>query len=405
MIDCPHTTPIFRNDGVLIARTFNIRNGNFNELSASRVSEEEYRQRVARLEPQTGDVIFTREAPVGEAFIVPMGMRICLGQRTMLLRPDSTKAIASYVLAQIYSGVVRSRIEQLVAGTTNPHLNVADVRPFLMPVPSLPEQQGIAEILDTVDEAIARTSSLIIKLKQTKAGLQQDLLTRGLDEHGKLRDPQAHPEQFKDSPLEQIPRDWEIESLNNVCSSIVDCPHTTPVFQNEGILVARTSNIRDGVFNQTEVSYVSKKEYFQRIARLKPQSGDIIFTREAPVGEAFTIPKNMEICLGQRTMLLRPNIDKAYPDYLIAQIYSGSVRARINQLVGGTTNPHLNVADVRTFLLPVPSCKEQAQIASVLNIYHTRIRTEEAYLNKLKLQKQGLMQDLLTGKVRVRTIK
>ncbi|MDH6083594.1 restriction endonuclease subunit S [Umezakia ovalisporum] len=86
------------------------------------------------------------------------------------------------------------------------------------PVIYLPEseQKLIAEILDTIDEAIAHTSSIIAKLKQIKAGLLHDLLTRGLDENGELRDAIAHPEQFKDSPLGKIPKDWEVNNLGDI---------------------------------------------------------------------------------------------------------------------------------------------------------------------------------------------
>jgi type I restriction enzyme S subunit len=77
------------------------------------------------------------------------------------------------------------------------------------------------------------------------------------------------------------------------------------------------------------------------------------------------------------------------------------VKVRINQLVGGTTNPHLNVGDVRSFLLPVPPLQEQAQIAAILDVHNDRIHTEEVYRDKIVLQKKGLMHDLLTGKVRV----
>ena len=77
-------------------------------------------------------------------------------------------------------------------------------------IPLLSEQSRIAAVLDTVDEAIAKTEAVIAKLKQVRAGLLHDLLTRGLDEHGQLRDPVAHPEQFQDSPLGWIPAEWNV---------------------------------------------------------------------------------------------------------------------------------------------------------------------------------------------------
>ena len=165
----------------------------------------------------------------------------------------------------------------------------------------------IAEILDTLDEAIRKTEQVIAKLQQMKQGLLHDLLTRGIDDNGELRDPERHPEQFKDSPLGRIPREWRVASISESCEAVVDCPHSTPSFRNDGILVARTMHIRDGRYDVRASSRVSESEYRERIARLEPLPGDVIFTREAPVGESFTIPEGMRICLGQRVMLLRPS--------------------------------------------------------------------------------------------------
>ncbi len=100
-------------------------------------------------------------------------------------------------------------LNRLDTSTGVPGLNRNDAYEIVIPVPPLPEQRRIAEILDAADDAIRQTERVIAKLRQVKAGLLHDLLTRGLDAQGRLRDPIAHPEQFKDSPLGRIPREWE----------------------------------------------------------------------------------------------------------------------------------------------------------------------------------------------------
>ena len=94
-----------------------------------------------------------------------------------------------------------------------------------------------------------------------------------------------------------LPRSWRICDIGAVCSLVVDCPQYHPIFRGEGTLVARTTNIRDGRFNLQGASYVDEKEYLARIVRAEPRAGDLIFTREAPVGEAFVVPTWMRICL------------------------------------------------------------------------------------------------------------
>src|SRR3569833_199311 len=161
-------------------------------------------------------------------------------------------------------------------------------------------------------------------------------------------------------------------------------------------------HIKDGLFDDGAASRVSETDYLERIARLKPQGGDVILTREAPVGEAFVVPEGMRICLGQRVMLLRPRPDRLLGSYLVAQIYSGTVRRRIDALTGGTTNPHLNVAEVRRFPIPVPiRPAEQARIEEAINASNTGAAAEVSVLAKLRALRSGLMADLLTGRVSV----
>ena len=119
------------------------------------------------------------------------------------------------------------------------------------------------------------------------------------------------------------------------------------------------------------------------------------------MGEAFVIPAGMKICLGQRVMLLRPRLNVLSANVLLAQIYSGAVHERIGSLTSGTTNPHLNVAEVRDFMIPIPPYVEQIKIGERISAVSNRLSKEVFELAKLKLQKSGLMDDLITGRVRV----
>jgi type I restriction enzyme, S subunit len=264
---------------------------------------------------------------------------------------------------------------------------------------SKPEQSKISEILSKVDRAIEQTEVLIAKQQRIKTGLMQDLLTRGIDKDGNIRSEKTH--KFWDSPLGRIPVDWGVVPLRQVTEAIIDCPHSTPKFIESGIFVIRTFNLKDGRI-VGDHSYISEKEYQERISRLKPQTDDIVFTREAPVGEAITIPPNLTTCLGQRTMLIRCDKNKCIPGFLIEIIYSQPMRIRFDQMVGGTTNPHLNVGVIRELQISIPKdVKEQNQILEKLSSSNTALDFSLNNLEKLKRIKTGLMQDLLTGNVPV----
>lgn len=304
----------------------------------------------------------------------------------------------------LHSQEFSARLARVAIGSTNSHTRASPRETLGWLVPSVPlaEQDVIAQILDTLGTAIRETEALIDKLKAVKQGLLHDLLTRGIDANGQLRPPQSEaPHLYKESPLGWIPWEWEVTPLSEACTHIVDCPHSTPHFQDEGVLVARTMHIKNGDFFEKIASRVSTREYSERIARLEPNPGDLIFTREAPVGEAFVIPEGMQICLGQRVMLLRPQADKLISKYFLAQIYSGSVKDRIALLTSGTTNPHLNVSEVKRFEIPLPSLNEQALITDGISSLDNSIQYEQSKLEKLLHQKSGLMDDLLTGRVRV----
>lgn len=265
----------------------------------------------------------------------------------------------------------------------------------------LSEQRTIATILDSIDNAIHHTEQMIEKLQKVKAGLLHDLLTFGLDENGELRDPIRRPEQFKDSPLGRIPTEWEVESVNNLCFEIIDCKNRTPPITKDGHPVIRTPNVRDGLFILDNLVCTDPKSYTEWTARGKPEPGDVVITREAPYGEACIIPDDIvPPCLGQRMMMYKPDPLKLNNEFLVQMIYSQRMQRLFLGLAGGSTVGHLRVGDVRTLPIPHPKdVDEQKAIADYMIGMNAQIAIERENLSKLTRCKQGLMRDLLTGKV------
>ena len=321
----------------------------------------------------------------------------------MRITPLEGKSSKSFLYHRLMLSDVRRQMVAYAAGSTVLHLDTKKVPFIRVRIPtSVSIQKKIANILSTIDTATEQTEALIDKYQHIKAGLMHDLFTRGVLPNGQLRPPREQaPELYQETAIGWIPREWQVSELEKACRTIVDCPHSTPSFQPGGVLVARTMHIKNGVFLEDDASRVSEKEYQERIARAEPTPGDVILTREAPVGEAFVIPPAMKICLGQRVMLIKPNTALLDSDYLVAQIYSGALSTRIGELTAGTTNPHLNVADVRSLLLALPPFTEQQELTRRINAMNRKIHNQQEISGKLKLQKLGLMQDLLTGKVPV----
>ena len=365
--------------------------------TANRITKSGLHSCSAKLLP-AGSILFTSRATVGVSRIA--GIPVCTNQGFKSLTP-SAETDGKFLYYQVQR--LRGAFERYAAGSTFPEINKKDTARVLIPHPKdVRIQRKIAAILSIIDTAIEQTEALIEKYQHIKAGLMHDLFTRGVLPTGQLRPPREQaPELYQETAIGWIPREWQMSELEKVCRTIVDCPHSTPSFLPDGVLVARTMHIKNGVFLEDEASRVSEKEYQERIARAEPIPGDVILTREAPVGEAFVISSGMKICLGQRVMLVKPNTALLDSDYLVAQIYSGALSTRIAELTAGTTNPHLNVADVRSLLLALPPYQEQQELTRRINGMNAKIYIQQKNLEKLKLQKLGLMQDLLTGKVAV----
>lgn len=328
--------------------------------------------------------------------------RHCASTEFMVYVPRTNGLDVGYYRWLLGSSVFQRRLERVATGTTNSHVRArpSETLGWSVPHPPLPEQRQIAEILDTIDEAIRKTEEIIAKLKQVKQGLLHDLLTRGIDDNGELRDPDRHPEQFKDSPLGRIPREWEVASIENVCSDIVDCPHTTPVYVETGIPCIRTADMMPGRLLLGQARKVTEATYLTRTQRLVPKEGDIIYSRE---GERLGIASPVgvkRVCLAQRVMHLRPgrNTD---PHYLVWAMNAPSFYRQAAVTIGATTSPHVNLADIRRFILPRPPFEEQRHIGETLRRHDRRIKGEQREAAKLSRVKHGLMEDLLTGRVRV----
>ena len=180
-------------------------------------------------------------------------------------------------------------------------------------------------------------------------------------------------EMFGDNKYEEL-------AVEKVCTSIVDCPHTTPKYNGDLRNPAiRTSEIKKGFITWDTMKYVSDEEYIERTARLKPQQGDIVYGREGTFGNAAILPKGYKFCLGQRVMLLRPNNEFCISQYLLRALISDEVYNQALAKNNASTVAHVNVKDVKNFMIPVPPLELQNQFASfVEEIDKSRSRIQKS---------------------------
>lgn len=199
----------------------------------------------------------------------------------------------------------------------------------------------------------------------------------------------------------ELPSGWALARLDQICKEIVDCPHSTPKWTDKGIACVRTTEFRPGRLLLDQVRYVSESTYQARIARLKPQPEDILYSREGGIlGIACIVPPGIRLCLGQRMMLMRATVSSRY---LMHVLNSPQLLSLVAKLTGGSASPHLNVGDVKAFPIPFPPYAEQLaivqEIESRLSIVDEVEAQVEANLKRAARLRQGILKRAFEGRL------
>lgn len=270
-------------------------------------------------------------------------------------------------------------------------------------LPSRNVQARIAEILSSVDRAIAHTEALIEKYQQIKAGLMHDLFTRGIGADGKLRPPRDEaPELYQESAIGWIPKEWTGLKLKEVAYKITDGDHHTPIRADKGIYLLSARNILNGKIALFDVDYVPNSEYERMIKRCHPEPEDILVSCSGTIGRVAIIPDGLKCCLVRSAALVKLDKDQILPKYAEAVLQSSKLQSQIKAAQKQAAQPNLFQGQIEDLFVPLPSMSEQTMIIRCLKPCHNKLEALESELNKLSKLKAGLMQDLLTGKVPVK---
>lgn len=355
---------------------------------------------------------------IGDVLIVKDGstLGICSFVRH-LPRPTTVNGSIAVVRAKhsldpefLFHFVTGDEFQKLIslkkAGLGVPHLFQADLREFPVSLPSLPEQHKIARILTTLDELIEKTEALIAKYQSVKQGMMHDLFTRGVNEHGHLRPTYDEaPELYKESELGWIPKEWGAGSLGTIADLQVGYAFKSAWFKDSGgIRLLRGENVGYGTPDWKEAKWLPHRiaDGYQEYL-LYP--GDVIIGMDRTFTKSgFKISQlREEDCpslLVQRVGKFVPSRCEA--DFLRALLSYRQYHFALKQQEKGMDIPHLSQSEILAPTIPIPTAAEQQQVAERILSCDKKLEAERVVLAKLRLQKTGLMQDLLTGKVRVK---
>ena len=257
-------------------------------------------------------------------------------------------------------------VSGLVNGATRQKLTQTDMRRMEIPLPPLAEQRKIAAVLDKVSNLIALRKKQLAKLDEL----------------------------IKARFVEMFGNDYPITTAEKVCTSIVDCPHSTPKYAGDDLVypAIRTTDIQNGNVDWAQMRYVDFNEYTERTKRLAPKAGDIVYAREGTYGDCAILPSGYQFCLGQRVMLFRPDRNICTSEYLHSALRSDDVRRQADASNTGSTVAHVNVKDAIKFKFRLPPIELQKEYADFVKQVNKSKLAMQNGLDQLETLKKALMQ-------------
>lgn len=285
-----------------------------------------------------------------------------------------------------------SRLKSQTSGTGIPHVDRELLEAIRVFCPSSTQQRVIAAILDTLDTAIQETEAIIAKLKAVKQGLLHDLLTRGIDANGELRPPQSEaPHLYKPSPLGWIPKEWEAWPLAKSIQ-LVSGQHIPSELCN---IVGKGVPYFTGPSDFLGASTVVTQ--YTNYPQIMCDAGDILITVKGS-GCGKVAVASVRACISRQLMAIK--VPHSTLQYWLAVFQNQ--QELLNRLATGGNIPGISRTQILNLTLPTPrSANEMSEIGDRICALDSQLVAEQQFLEKLRLQRAGLMADLLTGRVRV----
>jgi len=373
----------------------------FIETSERKISKLGLQNCSATLLPK-GSIVLSSRAPIGYLAIVKKEFCTNQGCKSIRLKPEYDPVFQYYNI-----GFNIDKLKQLGEGTTFAEISKTDLASISIKSPNLPIQRKIARILSTIDAVIEKTQQAIEKYKAIKHGMMHYLFTRGIDpEIGKLRPPYSEvPQLYKETELGWVPKGWNVTSLINstyIRGRIGWQGLKASEFIETGPFLITGTDFNDGEVSWDTCYHISEKR-FKEDPNIHVRNDDVLITKDGSIGKvAFVSNCPSKSILNSGIFVLRCEDDSYFNRFLYYTLNSIYFKRFLGNYQGGSTINHLYQREFEKFQFPVPEKIEQSIIIEKLNAITNTIKVEQDSLIKHKNLKQGLMQDLLSGRVEVK---
>lgn len=396
VFDSLHKTPTFSDDGFSMVRVTDIKGGYLDLNNTIKVSPEVFAEFTKKYKPKASDIVFSRVGSYGISSYVATNTPFCLGQNTVIAESNSS-ADPLYIFNVLKGQYVKRQVERTVDGSSHKTVSLKIIRNLAIPIPPLPEQRKIAKILSTWDKAISTTERLIDNSKQQKKALMQQLLTgkkRLLDDSGKP----FEGEWIKAKLIDTASSDRHSFTGGPFGSDLKSSDYTSI-----GVRIIQLQNIGDGQFHDSYKIFTSK-EKADKLLSCNIYPGEIIISKMGdPVARATIIPNHHDrYLMASDGIRLKVNEEKFDTNFIHEVINGPFFRKIALSKSTGSTRKRIGLTDLKNITFLSPELPEQQKIASVLTNADKEVQLLELQLADLKQEKKALMQQLLTGKRRVK---
>lgn len=346
-----------------------------------------------RIAPK-GSTLISVRAPVGTMNDADQRYGIGRGLAAVIGKERSNQFLRYAI--QLNSSWLHRRSQ----GSTFLAVGSDDLRKLPVKVANDPEIcEAAATVVTLLDTQIEATEALLAKQERVRAGLMQDLFTRGVDEHGQLRPARDQaPHLYHQTELGWLPLGWEVEKLDDLVR-VIDCKHFTPNYVDEGYPILRPRNVKSDGLDFVNVDYVTETDFRAMTDVYRPRRGDIIFSRNASFGVSSRVETDVEFAIGQDVIVMASK--RCDLGFIFHALRSDSIFEQIAKVSSGSTFGRINLAEIRKLKVAVAKPMEQNSIADRLD---KAAQCRADLIEEIELFRRlrsGLMEDLLTGKVPV----
>jgi type I restriction enzyme S subunit len=401
--DGPHETPDFTEFGIPFLSVDGIQNSELVFAGCRYISEEAHWLYRKKVQPRRDDILLAKAASTGKIARVKTDIEFNIWSPLAVIRLDTSRSIPAFVEYVLQSPESQAQVEMLCTANTQKNISMDDIPLIAFALPPRDIQSAIVTFLQRetakIDALIEEQRRLIELLKEKRQAVISHAVTKGLNPDAPM----------KDSGVEwlgKVPVEWEVVGLTKYLSSIVDYRGRTPTKVDDGVFLVTAKNIRSGRIDyEASQEYIAIAEYEDVMRRGVPQIGDVLFTTEAPLGQAALVDRT-DVALAQRIIKFRATPDRLAAEFLLFWILGSHCQFNLEQLATGSTAQGIKGSKVVQVRLCLPPLSQQKEIASFLDVHLARLDVllmeSDNAIRFLQERRSALISAAVTGKIDVR---